>query len=213
MDLDGTLLDTADDFVWAMNQLLEQEGRPPISRQVLVPHISTGARGMVCATLGITPQSPRYQKYFESMLKLYRQTLGARSRLFPGVRAVIKRVKNMDLKWGIVTNKYARFSEPLLRQLKLDPDVLVCPDHVDNAKPAPDAVLHACAQLGCEAHRALFVGDHERDILSGKRAGSVTAVASWGYADNEQASSWEADYVLEDTRDLDALVAKLGARA
>lgn len=213
LDLDGTLLDTADDFVHAFNIFLSQEGATPVSRAVLVPHISTGLRGMVCAVWSITPNAPEYPNLFESVRALYQEQSGKNARLFPGLAETLRLIRAHKLKWGIVTNKYTRYSEPLIRKMNLQPDVLVCPEDVEHSKPAPDALLHACAKLGCTPDETLYVGDHQRDIECGKSAGSLTAVANWGYVDPADSIKWGADYILEHSAHLDALITQLSTDA
>lgn len=209
MDLDGTLLDTADDFVHVLNKLCLRDGLKEVSRSKLLPHISHGARGMVCATFGITQESAKYQEYFDTTLNLYQQHLGEHAYVYPGLMNTLTDIQQRGLKWGIVTNKYARFSVPLLKKMNLQPNVLVCPDHVSRSKPAPDPLLYACTQLGCSANATLYVGDHQRDIECGKSAGAITAVANWGYLDRGKSADWGADYVLERTTDLNPLIERL----
>jgi phosphoglycolate phosphatase len=210
LDLDGTLLDTVDDFVYSINALRAREGISGlVSRASLVPHISLGTRGMVCATFGITEDAPQYENYFKLTLELYQKNLGERARLYSGMQECITQAQKYCLKWGIVTNKYARFSEPLLKKMGIRPDVLVCPDHVKRAKPAPDPLQHACALLGCATKDALYVGDHQRDIECGRVAGSLTAVANWGYLNTQESAHWGADYVLGSPAELNKLVSQI----
>ena len=211
LDLDGTLLDTLDDFVYVINILRENEGMDKVSRAQLTPYISSGMRSMILATFDTTEESPKYKDYFQTALELYQENLGENARIYPGLEDCIKDLQNNTLKWGIVTNKYARFAMPLLSKMNLQPDVLVCPDHVKRSKPAPDPLLHACALLNCSAENALYVGDHERDIECGKSAGSTTAVANWGYLDTVKSASWGADYVLERPTELHKLIHQLSA--
>jgi phosphoglycolate phosphatase-like HAD superfamily hydrolase len=74
-DLDGTLADTAPDLGGALNQLLKEQGRGPLPMAQLRPHVSSGARGMIGAGLGVTPADPAYFALQQRFLAIYQDAL------------------------------------------------------------------------------------------------------------------------------------------
>jgi phosphoglycolate phosphatase len=212
-DLDGTLADTAPDLGAAVNRLRIDHGLAPMPIAALRPHASHGARGLLGAAFGVTPDDRRFAPLNAAFLAHYEKALAVDSMLFDGVAGVLDAIEARALKWGIVTNKATRFAGPVVAALGLAPraGVVVCGDTTARAKPHPDPLLHAAAALGVAPSRCLYVGDSERDVAAGVAAGMRTLVALYGYiAAHETPRAWPADGWLED---ISALARWLPARA
>ena len=114
-------------------------------------------------------------------------------------------LETMGLRWGIVTNKRMRFTNPLVEQLGLSPRTCCVVSGDTTAEPKPSAlpVLHACQLLRCTPDRALYVGDDRRDIVAGRAAGCLTVAVSYGYfGDSGPLPSWGADLMIDHPADL-----------
>ena len=114
-----------------------------------------------------------------------------------------------DRLWGVATNKPVRYAEPIMQGLNLAQRsaVLVCPDHVEQSKPAPDMLLLACQQMGVKPEEVLFIGDDARDIESGRAAGCRTAAVTYGYIHPEDnPRNWGADVVVDHPQELRAVL-------
>ena len=213
-DLDGTLLDTAPEFEKAVQKLAARRNLPTPSPSAIRARVSEGARALVQLVLGQGEQEPGLEEAREEFLQLYGDELGRYSTPFPGIPALLKKLEKHDLAWGVITNKPVRFAEPLLAQMKLAPQVLRCPEHVQKSKPSPEALLSACSELRCLPAQVLCIGDHRRDIQAGRSAGAITAAALWGYLGPEEApTDWGADYQMENPESLTELVSELMPRA
>jgi len=204
-DLDGTLVDTAPDLGYALNRTLEYEGLPALAADIIRPHVSNGANALVTLGFGTTPEQSVHQPRLARLLDYYNQHIADNSRLFQNMDRVLACLEQMRIPWGVVTNKPRYLSERLLQGLNLDQRcaVLVCPDDVSERKPHPEGLLLACRQLQVNPVEGLYVGDHQRDIEAGQRAGMKTAAALFGYiAATEDTRQWQADYYLEQPQDL-----------
>ena len=206
-DLDGTLADTAPDLCATLNILLLEEGRPqqPFSR--LRPHTSSGVRGLLGEGFGIEPADAEYGRLSARFLEIYGARLCELSTLFDGIPKLLDTLEAHGIAWGIVTNKRARYTDPLVAALGLSPRTacVVSGDTTAEAKPSPLPVLHACAVLGCAPQRTLYVGDDRRDIVAGRAAGTLTAAVSYGYLGNGgPPHTWGADFVADHPADLAA---------
>ena len=210
-DLDGTLVDTAPDFVRVLNAIRVRHGRSVLPYDTVRAVVSAGARAMVQTGFpeyGL--ESPEFLALRNEFLELYAQELAVESRLFDGMTAVLEVLEGRRIPWGIVTNKPRVYSEPLLAGLALDRrcGVLVCPDDVSRTKPDPEPMLLACRTLAVEPSRTVYVGDHVRDIEAGRNAGMPTIAAAWGYiAPGESADDWRADFRADRVEDLVRLLA------
>jgi N-acetyl-D-muramate 6-phosphate phosphatase len=194
-DLDGTLADTAGDLAGAVNRVRGDRGLPPISVDQVRPFASAGARGMLGAGMGISPDHPEYSGLRDAFLAHYAAGLADTTRLFAGVETLLAGLDARSIKWGIVTNKAERFTRPVTTALGLAPraGVIVSGDTTPHAKPHPAPLLHAAAALGVAAAHCVYVGDDLRDVQAGNAAGMSTIVATYGYGgENGDPSGWPA---------------------
>lgn len=195
-DLDGTLLDTADDLANCLNLLLAEEGRDTLPHSKIRLHVSNGANAMLAFGFGsMTPAQAA--DYRERLLSLYQANIAHHTRWFDGLEALTKALKAQNTPWGIVTNKPRLYTDLLLAAMGIDQqvDVVVCPDDLNIAKPDPRPLLYACAQVNAEPGQAIYIGDHIRDIQAGRAAGMTTIAAAYGYLEpTDDVASWQADY-------------------
>lgn len=195
-DLDGTLADTAPDMGAALNRLLIEEGVAPRSLDDIRPVTSHGARGLLELGFGIGPTHTRFAELRERFLDLYAEKICEGTTLFDGISELISEIDARGMRWGIITNKPMRFTDPLVQLLPLPiaPQTCVSGDTVGIPKPDAKPMLHAAAELGIDPIHCLYVGDAERDIEAGRRVGMKTVLANYGYiSDTDQPESWGAD--------------------
>lgn len=195
-DLDGTLADTAPDLYEALQRLSAEQGRPPIAYGEFRNAVSHGTRAMLKSGLGIEPGDPDYALLQQRFLDLYLSGIAPRTQLFEGMAELLERLEAEAIPWGVVTNKPARLTEPLMRELGLmaRAAVVVSGDTTEHAKPHPEPLLHACRLVGAEPSRTLYLGDAERDIEAGRSAGARTLVALFGYlSESDTPEQWQAD--------------------
>ncbi len=204
-DLDGTLVDTAPDLAATLNALRAEHGQTPLPFDTIRPHVSHGARAMVRVGFAIDEGDARFAALRERFLALYRERLITNSRLFDGMDAVLAALENRGVKWGIVTNKPAWLTEPLLAGLGLASRAacIISGDTTRNRKPHPEPLLHASALVGIAPEHCLYIGDARRDIEAGRAAGMKTLVALFGYlGDDDSPHEWDADGTIDDPLDI-----------
>lgn len=204
-DLDGTLADTAPDLGGALNHLRYLRGLAPLPLELLRPHASSGARGMIGVGLGIAPGHEEYEALRVAFLDHYENNLLVQSRLFDGVPDLLAALDASSLAWGIVTNKATRFTRPLVSGIGLRPsrECVVCGDTTPHAKPHPAPLLEAARRLDVAPARCLYVGDDERDILAARAAGMRSVAAAYGYLGLEKPpEQWGADVVVNSPGEL-----------
>ena len=209
-DLDGTVADTAPDLAGAANAMRIARGLPPLPYADLRPMASHGARGLIGRALGRTPAHPDFEDLRHEFLNRYEAALCVDSRLFDGIDALLRTLEGSGRRWGIVTNKAARFTDPLVRALDLHARAacVVSGDTTPHAKPHPAPLLHAAMLAGHEAAQAVYVGDDLRDIEAGRAAGMTTIAVGYGYlGEGAPVHDWGADFLVESTRALADLVA------
>ena len=214
LDLDGTLLDTAPDMGGALNRLRIERGLAALPFSRIRPVVSHGAARLV--TLGFPDASgDEFETLRLRFLELYAQNLAADTRLFPGFDPVLEELERRGLPWGVVTNKPAWLTDPLLAILGLDrrAGCVVSGDTLPERKPHPLPLLHAAGLIGVPPARCVYVGDAQRDIQAGRAAGMTTVVAAYGYlAADEDPGSWEPTGIVSEPGELLAWLAPHAVR-
>ena len=208
-DLDGTLVDTAQDLGAALNLQRERHGLMPLPYEVIRPVASHGSRGLLELGFNLSPQDSEFLTMRDEYLAIYEEVLMHSPALFDGMALLLQTIESRGEAWGVVTNKPRRFTEPIMRALELDvrASSIVCGDDAPRPKPAPDTLLMACKQMQCSVADCIYIGDAARDIEAGIAAGMRTGVALYGYlADNDQPDTWGADFMIAHPEDILALL-------
>ncbi len=208
-DLDGTLADTAPDLAGAVHKMQRERGVPETPLDQLRPLASAGARGLLGGGFGIAPDAPDYEAMRQEFLANYAAALCVDTVLFPGIAALLDELDARGVRWGIVTNKATRLTEPLVAMLGLVPRAacVVCGDTTAHAKPHPAPLLHAAGLIDVAPERIVYVGDDLRDIQAGTAAGMATIAAAFGYCgDGVPPQEWQAQHLATTTDTLRELL-------
>jgi N-acetyl-D-muramate 6-phosphate phosphatase len=199
-DLDGTLADTAPDLGAALNRLRAERGLAELPVAAVRPYASMGARGLLHVGFGLAPEDAGYAELRDAFLEYYDGELCVRTKLFPGMGELLASLEVRGLRWGIVTNKAARFTDRIVAALGLSEraSCVVSGDTTAHTKPHPAPLLHAATQLGLATERCCYVGDDLRDVQAARAAGMRSVAVEYGYhgVGNGGPRSWSADAVI-----------------
>ncbi len=221
-DLDGTLIDTAPDFIRIIKVMCAKHNHPCPSDEAIREQVSAGARAMVKLMFGdelvdVADTDPKLLAYRQEFLDMYEADICVDSRLFEGLDDLLLNLESHGILWGIVTNKPRYLAEILLDKLNLTERcaVLVCPDDVTHTKPHPEPMFLAVQKinekfnLNLTPENCVYIGDHIRDIQAGKAAHMRTILAGYGYIppeDNDDLHAWRADVVIYSVKELIAYI-------
>ena len=208
-DLDGTLADTAPDLVAATNQLLIARNLAPKPYEFLRPYASAGARGLLEGAFGINPDHPDFISLRDEFFGNYEKALLVESKLFDDMHHLLEQMDIAKRPWGIVTNKSARFTNPLVDLMGLGQRAVatVSGDTTPHSKPHPEPILHAARLANIDPTQSIYVGDDIRDVVAGKAAGMKTVAAAYGYCGcKEPPEAWGADYIINQPLELLSII-------
>ena len=207
-DLDGTLVDTADDFVIVLNQQLKDYNRRPLEPEVIRTHVSAGSRTLIGLGFEIEP-GDELEALRNEFLDRYDDHLNQHPnegvQIYPGLNPLLDQLESRNIKWGIVTNKPERHTLGLLQRLQRlqASQLLICPDHVKQSKPDPEGLLMAAKRLNCKPENCVYIGDHLRDVEAGLNAGMFTIAVHYGYiAPGTDPFDWPAHLHIQNDDEL-----------
>jgi phosphoglycolate phosphatase len=192
-DLDGTLVDTAPDLIFTLNEMRRRRNLAAMDHAPLRAQASHGTQGLIRLGLGTGQDHPAFQGLRAEFLEIYLQNLSCRSGLFPEMAQVLDGLERQEIRWAVVTNKPAFLTEPLLDQLGLRARAasVVSGDTCAHPKPHPAPLLHACREMGVDPAHCLYVGDAARDVEAATAAGMPTLVALYGYlGEDDRPETW-----------------------
>jgi 2-phosphoglycolate phosphatase len=204
-DLDGTLVDTAPDFIEALNIVRPEADLPPLvvsnrdAIRMVEIAVTAGIAGLVEAGLNIKRDDPKSPFWQKRLLQAYQKNLGLYATPFPGIEPLLDTLDKRKILWGVVTNKESWQTDPLMERLNLAHRAacIVSGDTTPNPKPHPDPLLYACRKIGISPTECLYIGDAERDIIAGNAAGMTTIAALFGYIEDiTQAKTWGAHHAI-----------------
>ena len=209
-DLDGTLLDTAPDFLCAVNILRNNYQFGEVDLEQVRSRVSQGAASLASYALNLKGESNQtIESYRQELLDIYQGCCLKNTKMFDGVGELLDELNVKKIKWGIITNKPRRFAEGIVQNKlgKFNPPFLICPDDVGARKPKPDGLIHALKLSVSKPENSIYIGDHHIDIKAGERAKMLTGAAAYGYIPiDDNVENWKADHVFNEAKEIISLI-------
>ena len=183
-DLDGTLLDSAPDFIVSLNNLLQKYNQPKLEPKIIRSHVSDGSWKLVSLGFGIDESHDDCAQLREELLIEYEKNSLVYGSAFAGISDALDSLLELEIPYGVVTNKPLRFADPILKNEPTFKNcrTLVCPDHINKIKPDPEGILKGCKDLGISPSDCIYVGDHMKDLEAGMNAGTKVIACYFGYS-------------------------------
>lgn len=214
IDLDGTLVDSVPDLAYCVNAMMERLARPGHVEADVRNWVGNGVERLVrralIGQLDGEPDEADFERALPIFLELYAENTSKRSVLYPGVREGIDFMRSAGYRLGCVTNKAARFTEPLLRDLGIYDafGVVISGDTLPKKKPDPLPLLHAAGHFGVSPAESLMIGDSISDVTAARAAGFSILCMSYGYNHGVDIREAEPDAVIDSMAELKGLLAE-----
>ncbi|WP_322106950.1 phosphoglycolate phosphatase [Paraburkholderia sp. J41] len=202
IDLDGTMVDTADDFAAGLNGMLAQLDAEETSREEVMGYVGKGSEHLIRSVLAPRFAAQDAQARFDEALALYQDEYakinGRYTHLYPEVEAGLAALREAGVKLACVTNKPHRFAVELLAQYGLAHyfEVVLGGDSLPRKKPDPLPMLTACERLGVAPAATVAIGDSENDAIAGRAAGMATLTVPYGYNHGQPVQKIESDGIV-----------------
>ena len=211
IDLDGTLLHTAPELAESANRMLRDMGRPAVSQDLLMSYIGNGIVWLVKRALTgdmhAEPDAVLFEKALPVFEKHYTELL-LQSKPFDGVIDGLNAMQTAGFRLGCITNKVARYTEPLLKGVGLAKyfEIVLAGDTLPEKKPHPMPLLHAAKFFGVPVEKLLLIGDSLSDTTAARAAGCPVVCVPYGYNHGEPVETLDLDAVIPTLRDVMKLI-------
>lgn len=208
-DLDGTLIDTAPDMIYALKTVLKNNHtNTSISDKTLRKYVSDGSIGLINLVFP-NENNAEILRLQSQFLDAYEKNLSSESQIFPHLDDLLFFLEDNHFMWGIVTNKPTRMTLQLLKCIELYCPFVVCGDTLRDRKPSPKPLIIASKLMNIDPINITYVGDAKRDIEAGRLANMKTISAEYGYIkDEDDPKSWDADISASSPLALNKIIKK-----
>jgi len=211
IDLDGTLLHTAPELAESANRMLRDMGRPAVSQNLLMSYIGNGIVWLVKRALTGDMHAEPDAALFEKALPIFEKHYTAlllQSKPFDGVIDGLNAMQTAGFRLGCITNKVARYTEPLLKGVGLAKyfEIVLAGDTLPEKKPHPMPLLHAAKFFGVPVEKLLLIGDSLSDTVAARAAGCPVVCVPYGYNHGEPVETLDLDAVIPTLRDVMKLI-------
>ena len=206
-DLDGTLLDTAPEFLTCLNALLKKNEKQLVTYDFVRNRVSDGVGRLIQDSFIIDENHSEFEELRNNLLDEYDKNY-LLSKTFPGVDELLKELTKNKIDWMIVTNKPKKFSQEICKKFKWQhhAKAIVSPEDVNGKrKPDPESLNAALAKTTIKKDQSIYIGDNWRDIKAANNSGIDSALALYGYIDEENASLLNPTLKINQIEDLISL--------
>ena len=203
IDVDGTLVDSVPDLAYCVDEMMKALDLPTHGEARVRNWVGNGVERLVrralVGQLEGEPDEVLFQRAYPIFLDLYAENTSKRSALYPGVAEGVAWLKAQGYRLGCVTNKAARFTLPLLKDLGVHDhfEIIISGDTLPQKKPDPAPLLHAARFFGVEPEPALMIGDSVSDVTAARAAGFQIVCMSYGYNHGADIRDFHPDAVID----------------
>lgn len=210
-DLDGTLIHTAPEISFAVNQMLAALNLPTLAQQQIESYIGEGAQTLIKRCIAAKSSGEADEKLFERAQALFFAHYAnnvTQSKPYDGVADALIALKNKGFRLACVTNKPEKFTTPLLQESGLINffEIVVSGDTLPKKKPDPIQLRHICAKLGVLETESMLVGDSLTDVTAAHAAGCYIVTVPYGYNQGRAIDDSLVDATIADLTDLVSLL-------
>jgi phosphoglycolate phosphatase len=202
IDLDGTMVDTAPDFLVAINQMRAEFDLTPIDLDTIKRFIGKGSENLIHTVLSVDFSDAQIEQHFVAALAAYQRHYlainGDYSKLYPDVIEGLQALRERGLRLACVTNKPVNFTLPLMAKKGIAPyfELVYGGDSFARKKPDPIALLQVCTDFNLSPSQVLTIGDSCNDAQAARAAACPVFLVPYGYNHGEAIQNVESDGIV-----------------
>ena len=214
IDLDGTLLDTAEDLALAANLMLRELDKPERSVETIKSYIGKGIQRLVKRALtGDLNGEPEPELLEQALLiykKHYAENVHVNTKPFPGVQEGVDRLRQAGFRLACITNKSESFTVPLLKSTGFYDcfEIILSGDSLPKCKPDPMPLTHICSYFNVQPHESILMGDSLNDATAARAAGCHVFCVPYGYNEGRDVHELDCDAIVPSLVEAAQLIVK-----
>lgn len=200
-DLDGTLADSLESIAYCTNTVLRGLGFAPIEKNVFRYLVGDGAAKLVERALQRSgdEELALFDRAFSEYTAVFEKYCMYQVKPYPGIVETLRALREAGIRTAVLSNKPHEQTQDVICSLfgKEAFDVVMGQRPGIERKPSPAGVFAILEELGLGKEEALYLGDTNTDMLTGKAAGLFTVGVLWGFRDREELEAYQADALIE----------------
>ena len=203
-DLDGTLINSIEDIVDSMNEVLNEYGMATFTLEEYKTKIGSGIRNLVKRSLPENTKEEEIDEAVKLYEKFYEKNYLNKTKAYEGIDELLEKLVEMDIKLGINSNKKDNYTKELAKKIfKNIPFIKVFGEREGiPIKPDTTTMLEIVEAMELQPEEVLYIGDSDVDMITGKNADMDTVGVEWGFRSKEELISSGATYIISTPKDL-----------
>lgn len=212
IDLDGTMIDTAPDFLVAINRMRAELSLSPLDITTITNFVGKGSENLIHRVLAVDFDQEQIATHFDAAMAAYQRHYlainGDYSKLYPNVIEGLEAMRSLGLRMACVTNKPVNFAKPLLVKKGLASyfEIVYGGDSFPRKKPDPMALLQVCADFDLPPAQVLAIGDSSNDAQASRAAGCPVLHVPYGYNHGEAIQNIDTDGIVQNLLEAATLI-------
>ncbi len=212
VDLDGTMLHTAQDLHITINRMRADLGLGPLDLNTAISFVGKGAENLVRQSIGVDFSASEVELRFQEAMTLFEKHYfdvnGEFASVYPGVHEGLQAMCDKGLRMACVTNKPIAFTLPLLQKtgLSIYFEIVYGGDSFAKKKPDPMQLLQVCKDFGLNPHEVVAIGDSINDSQAARAAGCKVLNVPYGYNHGQSIQDVDSDGIVSSLLDAAHLI-------
>ena len=212
VDLDGTMLHTAQDLHITINRMRADLGLGPLTLDTAISFVGKGAENLVRQSIGVDFSASEVELCFKEALALFEKHYfdvnGEFATAYPGVHEGLQAMRDQGLRMACVTNKPMAFTLPLMEKTGLRDyfEIVYGGDSFAKKKPDPMQLLQVCADFGLQPSEVVAIGDSINDSQAARAAGCKVLNVPYGYNHGQAIQDVDSDGIVSTLLDAAHLI-------
>ena len=205
-DLDGTLIDSGPDLLDSLNFVLQNNHLNTINSSIIGNLVGGGAEAMIrrgYSYLNKKLDEKIIPELINQFLEYYESNCTKKTKLYPNILEILKRLKEKKIKICICTNKRQYLAEKIIKELQIDNffDVIVGSKKSVQLKPSTEMLEIFLKKLLLKPKDVIFIGDSTKDIIPANILGMTSVFVKYGYGKIKESN--EADFQISNAQELE----------
>jgi len=207
-DLDGTLLDTAEDLCDSVNVAMELNSLPTFSVDDIKRMVGNGIKNLITQSLPNNSDDQRIEHVLQQFKTDYASRYMTKSHPYKGILATLNQLQAKHIKLSVVSNKMNDYTQTMIKHYFPQVNFIYVTGELEgiDRKPDPTLTLQAINAMDLAKEHILYVGDTRVDMQTAHNAGLKSVGVTWGFRSQKELEDHHADFIIRTPKELLSLL-------